>query len=329
MKNVLKEVYDDIYLHNEKYNFYDEIKNFIVDVFCSLNCGKVLDIGCGEGIHLKRILSKGLDAFGVELSSVCCQKYLQGIPHKNTDILTYSKEGHIYENAICMDVLEHIPYEQIEINLEAIRSVLSPKRGKVLFCIANHSDIQQGHELHLIQEKDTWWKEKLSQVFPFVHYMGSQFGGRCFYFICSLDNSLINSTNYCLIEDAISRSLELNQKKDDSLAHLIAKENKYLEVIAQIKNQLLLLSSHRDQLAGELKKISELNSILTKKLEAMEGQLVSVQQRNEYLITQQASSLKRKELLYILLRKTYEKNRALGFLVPKKLRKIISSTLKN
>lgn len=244
-ENTLKDIYDSIYLNTEKYNFYDEMKNCVVDLFCSTVNGRVLDVGCGEGIHLKRINSKGVDAFGIELSTVCCQKYLQTTPHKNIDILSFSKERDIFEGAICMDVLEHIPYSEINENIEAIKKIIDPQKGQVLFCIANHSDVQQGEELHLIQENYQWWSSKLSASFPFVHYLGQQFGGRCFYFVCAVSERFESSVQFTLISEAISRLLEINQKKENLITE-------YLGTIHQLQQELQQLAVQQETLGDKL-----------------------------------------------------------------------------
>ena len=132
-----KKIYDQIYASVENYNFYDEIKNAYVDAFAKSIKGGILDAGCGEGIHLKRLLREGYDVFGIEISEVCCKKFLQDVPHENTDIITYSGRGVKYSGLICMDVLEHVDPLQIGETVKAL-SLLAPK---AFFGIANHSDV--------------------------------------------------------------------------------------------------------------------------------------------------------------------------------------------
>ena len=156
-----KKIYDKIYATVKNYNFNDEIKNAYVDAFAKSVKGKILDAGCGEGIHLKRLLREGYDVLGIEISEVCCKQFLQDTPHENTDILTHSKRGVKYSGVICMDVLEHIDPLYIEETVRALSS-LSPS---AFFGIANHSDLRNGIELHLIREDSAWWVNLLTKYY--------------------------------------------------------------------------------------------------------------------------------------------------------------------
>jgi len=39
--------------------------------------------------------------------------------------------------------------------------------------VANHSDIIDGIELHLIQENNDWWKTKIEKNFKIIHNRGN------------------------------------------------------------------------------------------------------------------------------------------------------------
>lgn len=183
--NELKKVYDDTYEKIDGYNYYDVVKNIYVDCYAAFVEGPILDAGCGEGIHLKRLLKKGYEAFGIEISSVCCEKYLQGVKHKNIDIVSYAKEGQQYAGLICMDVLEHVPYAAIEETIASL-STLSPS---AFFGIANHSDVLGGVELHLIREKSEWWSNQLGKYFSVVEFVKSFHDDKFFLFQCNNVNS--------------------------------------------------------------------------------------------------------------------------------------------
>ena len=176
----LKQVYDKTYRNVENYNFFDKMKNVFVDAYAAFVDGELLDAGCGEGIHLKRLLAKGHSVFGVELSTVCCERYLQGVAHKNTDLVSYAAEGHQYAGILCMDVLEHIPPQAIE----AAVAALAGMAPSVFLGIANHSDVIQGVELHLIRENAEWWKKLLQKYFQQVDFVDSFHDDRFFLLQC-------------------------------------------------------------------------------------------------------------------------------------------------
>jgi SAM-dependent methyltransferase len=156
-----KTIYNNIYATVINYNCYDDIKNEYVDAFAKIITGKILDAGCGKGIHLKRLLRKGYDVFGIEISEVCCENFLKDTPHENTDIINYSKKEDKYDGLICMDVLEHIDPLQIEETIQALAG-LAPI---AFFGIANHSDVLNGIELHLITEDSSWWVNLLAKYY--------------------------------------------------------------------------------------------------------------------------------------------------------------------
>jgi 2-polyprenyl-3-methyl-5-hydroxy-6-metoxy-1,4-benzoquinol methylase len=228
-----KKIYDHIYANVENYNFYDEIKNEYVDAFVKIIKGRILDAGCGAGIHLKRLLRKGYDVFGIEISEVCCKKFLQDTPHENTDILTYSKKGVKYAGLICMDVLEHIDPLHMEETVKAL-SLLAPK---AFFGIANHSDVINSIELHLITEDSIWWVNRLAKYYKrcyVITELAYQADKKIFFMIycdasedkdlsllqsqynkTKFDNSLIN--NFRMVDQKVINSLEreLNFKQNE------------------------------------------------------------------------------------------------------------------
>jgi cyclopropane fatty-acyl-phospholipid synthase-like methyltransferase len=151
----LRKVYDEIYSRVSKYNRPDYLK-FSLD-FAQKIGGTILDVGCGKGHHLRRLIKHNVDAFGIEFSSICCERFLSDLPHECTDIVSYSEREITYDGVICIGVMEHIPYENVDETLAAI----SKLSKNALYAIANHSDILLKHQLHIIQEDRDWWTKKL------------------------------------------------------------------------------------------------------------------------------------------------------------------------
>lgn len=118
----------------------------------------VLDVGCGRGHYLKET-----GATGLEPSNYVCENDLKRFHVINSDILG-SETSHEWEGLYCMDVLEHISHEDIDMNLKKLAE-LAPK---ALYGIANHSDFYLGTELHLIQEDANWWYPLLKKYYKNV-----------------------------------------------------------------------------------------------------------------------------------------------------------------
>lgn len=64
----------------------------------------------------------------------------------------------------CLDVLEHIE----ELYVEDIMQFFSKVAKKSLVIVANHSDIQNGTELHLIQKPLFWWESLFIKYFKII-----------------------------------------------------------------------------------------------------------------------------------------------------------------
>jgi len=155
----LRDVYDDIYSSVGRYNRPDYLK-FSLD-FAKKIDGTILDAGSGKGHHARQLIRHGIDVFAIELSPICCERFLSDVPHECTDIISHAESERAYDGVICFGVMEHIPYEDIDETLAAISNLSK----NALFAIANHSDIIRGHQLHLIQEDMNWWSDKLIKYY--------------------------------------------------------------------------------------------------------------------------------------------------------------------
>ena len=242
--------YDKIYKQVDNYNFFDPRKNAYVDVYARSIRGRILDAGCGEGAHLKRMLGNKIEAFGIELSGVCCQKYLTDLPHRNVDIVTHATSGTTYDGLICMDVLEHISPAELEDNLKALRR-LSPS---VFLGIANHSDVQGGMELHHIQENSGWWLKRL----------GSHFSR------CTLVKEFPfpkEEPNFFLIEcenetSAVSEPIPYSDGSVDQLVSSFrSASNGMLSMMVDLEFELQELATQNRGLAAELGRLSNLRIV--------------------------------------------------------------------
>lgn len=140
----------------------------------------LVDLGCGQGHYVRTTRKMGVDALGVEVSSTCCDKYLQDVPHLNMDAETFLRRGGRYDFLLCTDVLEHIEPKDIE-RLLTLGASAAPV---ALFGIANHSDIQLGVELHLIRQPASWWVDQLRHVYDKVDLLGELYDGRFFFIVC-------------------------------------------------------------------------------------------------------------------------------------------------
>lgn len=131
------------------------------------NINSLLDIGSGRGTLLKEVNSyfphislSSIDLFNfhnLDFVEFTACDITQSIPIK-TD--------RKFSLVTCLDVLEHISRDKIEVVLDRI----SQLGDRFLFTIANHSDIVNGQELHLIQEPSPFWNKKLKVKFEIIEF---------------------------------------------------------------------------------------------------------------------------------------------------------------
>lgn len=148
-------IYDKLYRAGS-YN--DKVDYKLIIVRDWLDCFKpkrVLDMGCGRGHYINFLT--GYKITGVEPSEFLCEEY----GWTKGSILSHKGK---YDALYCMDVLEHIEPSEIEKTLEA----LSKLSSHALLGIANHSDVLEGVELHLIQEDSKWWENLLKKYYKQV-----------------------------------------------------------------------------------------------------------------------------------------------------------------
>jgi 2-polyprenyl-3-methyl-5-hydroxy-6-metoxy-1,4-benzoquinol methylase len=71
---------------------------------------RVLDVGCGLGGYGKALLANGYEWFGVEKSTTdCIELTRSGLPHEKVDGETLPFDSSSFDDALCIEVLEHVP----------------------------------------------------------------------------------------------------------------------------------------------------------------------------------------------------------------------------
>jgi 2-polyprenyl-3-methyl-5-hydroxy-6-metoxy-1,4-benzoquinol methylase len=87
---------------------------------CHISNGRLLDIGCADGVFIQQARHAGIEAEGIDISQVAVEKALQlGVPAYCRDIFDHNPK-YKYETITGFDVLEHV--------LDPIRFVDSLKR---------------------------------------------------------------------------------------------------------------------------------------------------------------------------------------------------------
>lgn len=133
--------------------------------------GRVIDFGCGTGRAGARIAAKGHDVVLVDFASNCRDEEAAGLPFVELDL---SEPMPLREEfGYCIDVMEHIPPDQVD---DVIRNIMA-SASKVFFQISTVSDrmgAMIGKSLHLSVHPHKWWREKFAALGFFVSWQEMQ-----------------------------------------------------------------------------------------------------------------------------------------------------------
>ena len=126
---------------------------------------KVLDFGCAKGFTVKALRLLGYKAYGVDVSEYAISQIEEHTRKwcgviKPQEPLVCAEFG--YDWILCKDILEHIPYDKIDEQLQVFRN--GGKRVMAMIPLGDGEKyIIDSYELdksHFIREDINWWAEK-------------------------------------------------------------------------------------------------------------------------------------------------------------------------
>ena len=112
-----------------------------------------LDVGCGRGETIDMATHHGLVVFGTEIVPKLCN----GVTVVQGDITEISWADDRFDYVSCYDVLEHLPFEDVEPALDELFRVART----ALFITTNDIISRLGDaELHLTRKPRQWWEDE-------------------------------------------------------------------------------------------------------------------------------------------------------------------------
>jgi len=121
--------------------------------------GKMLDIGCGNGIVAMVLRDRDFNCYGLDITSA------KLIP----DMKNYFYEAPIwrmpfkddeFDFTFSTDVLEHLPPQMVD---QAIKEIYRITKYTTFHNIATFEDNRQGFKFHLTVKPIQWWREKFER----------------------------------------------------------------------------------------------------------------------------------------------------------------------
>jgi len=181
---VNKQTYATIFKEKNSYNSDINCDNYkyVINELLKINTfNSLFDIGSGRG----NLISSIRKIFpNIKISTSDIQKFHDfDEVFYQIDLYDVSTLNQIDKHDIitCTDVLEHIEEKYINNILKKI----SEKCEIAIFTIANHSDIINGVELHLIQKDEKFWTEILSQHFK-IKNLEIAYNNRLYLITCTV-----------------------------------------------------------------------------------------------------------------------------------------------
>lgn len=132
--------------------------------------GRCLDIGCGDGITVRRLLEKKIDCHGVDIT-------LNGIDAPNVYSMSKYTEAPAwampfpsdsFDFSFSTDVLEHLPPELVQRSIAEISRITGLK---TIHQISTRPAVKKysGYEVHLTVQPLEWW-ERMFRKYCMVPY---------------------------------------------------------------------------------------------------------------------------------------------------------------
>lgn len=141
----------DLYEQLQERNGYYRLKNEHKEALGFIKKGdKVLEIGCGEGLFLKKLKNEGANSLGLEFNDLAVKKArAEGLSVIKKDIFSFAqKNKNIFDVVCCFQVLEHV--SEVKDFIDGAILALK-KKGRLIIGVPNNNPyLFRGDRLHAL-----------------------------------------------------------------------------------------------------------------------------------------------------------------------------------
>lgn len=153
--------YDSFWNANERKAFHreDYIDNLSEVLLQMCGTGRTLDIGCGRGELVKKLISKGIEAYGIDISKkiVDYNKNLFTDFFAEGDIRSLPYPNESFEIVTCNHVIDYLREEDI---LQAIKEMYRVSK-RYIYCVVTNI---KSDDNHLTLKHRDWWEQQFFQA---------------------------------------------------------------------------------------------------------------------------------------------------------------------
>lgn len=123
--------------------------------------GKVLDVGCGEGVLVSELIKRGVDAFGIDVSHVAVDRALSKLPGRFQcgSVLDLPYDSGTFDVVVSTHCLEHLAPGDVP---AALREICRISRRWVILWVATNSNAEG--DWHSTAQSRAWWEELCFQA---------------------------------------------------------------------------------------------------------------------------------------------------------------------
>ena len=129
---------------------------------------RILDFGCAKGYSVHGLRMLGYEAYGVDVSEYAISKAPKEVNGYVKKIEPFEPLNAQFDWIICKDILEHLPYDKIDEQLQIFAESLHGIGGLIVMVPLGdgekyYIDAYENDATHIIRENLQWWTDKLTK----------------------------------------------------------------------------------------------------------------------------------------------------------------------
>ena len=129
---------------------------------------RILDFGCAKGYVVQGLRMFGYEAYGVDVSEYAISQAPKEVNGFVKKIEPFESLNAQFDWIICKDILEHLPYDKIEEQLQIFAEALQGIGGLIIMVPLGdgkkyYIDAYEQDATHIIRENLHWWTDILNK----------------------------------------------------------------------------------------------------------------------------------------------------------------------